>query len=656
MVIPVASKKSVVVVESPAKAKTIEKYLGTGYKVLASYGHVRDLPKSRLGIDVENDYKPDYIIPRASGKQVKALTKELEKANSIYLATDYDREGEAIAWHIQEAIPPQKGQDVKRITFTEITKEAVSEALKHPRELDRDLIDAQQARRVLDRLVGYSLSPVLWRKVKSGLSAGRVQSVAVKLIVDREREIKEFKPEEYWTIAAELKAGAGQFVAKLVKIGGKKADQVEKKLAQQAEKDLSRADYRVSSYEQKPVSRNPFPPFITSSLQQDASRRLGFTARRTMRAAQWLYESGHITYMRTDSFTISAQAQHQIVAEITKQFGKNYAEARQFKKKVRGAQEAHEAIRVTDASKQAGDLALDGDQSKLYDLIWKRTLASQMAPAKYLRKTITVEAGSYELRASAEEMQFDGFSKVYQVAQEDDEDEEQTQKIPPVEVGENLDFVKLLKEQHFTTPPPRYNEASLIKKLEEEGIGRPSTYAPTISTIVDRGYIQREGRQLVPQDTGFWVTDLLSKHFPDVVNVKFTAEIEDGLDDIAEGKTAWQPVVRSFYQPLEKRIQTEQIEKIEIPVIETDEVCDKCGKTMVIKTGRFGEFMACSGYPECKNAKPLAKKVGLACPKDGGDIIEKKTRKGRVFYGCSNYPNCDYASWTKPTEASLNAK
>ncbi len=640
--------KNVVIVESPAKAKTIERYLGTGYKVLASYGHVRDLPKSRLGIDVEHNYKPDYIIPRGSSKQLKALTNEIAKASDIYLATDYDREGEAIAWHILEAIPPQKNQKVHRITFTEITKDAVTDAINHPRDINEDLVNAQQARRVLDRLVGYSLSPVLWKKVRSGLSAGRVQSVAVKLIVDREREIQGFKPEEYWSLEAELSTSKKEpFVAKLVKIDGEKAEPIAKETAEMAEKDLNQASFKVANYETKPVNRNPFPPFITSSMQQDASRRLGFTARRTMRAAQSLYEDGHITYMRTDSYTISNQAQSQILAQITKQFGKQYAEGRQFKKAVRGAQEAHEAIRITNPAAQAKDLGVDGDQAKLYDLIWKRTLASQMAPARFIRKTIVVEAGKYELRASNEELAFDGFTKLYQVAT-DEEEGEKAQKIPEVKPSDKLNLEKLLKEQHFTTPPPRYNEASLIKKLEEEGIGRPSTYAPTISTIIDRGYIQREARQLVPQDTGFWVTDLLSKHFPAVVNEKFTAEIEEGLDDIAEGKTEWQPVVKNFYEPLNQLIKTEQIDKVEIPVIETDEICDVCGNKMVIKTGRFGQFMACSGFPACKNTKPILKTIGVTCPKDGGELIERRTKKGRTFYGCSNYPKCDYATWTKP--------
>lgn len=642
------SRKTVVVVESPAKAKTLERYLGSGFKVLASFGHVRDLPKSRLGIDVEHEYRPEYIVPRAAAKKVKALAKELEQAQRIYLATDYDREGEAIAWHILEAITPKTGQDIQRITFTEITKEAVTDALKHPRAIDHHLVDAQQARRVLDRLVGYSLSPVLWKKVRSGLSAGRVQSVAVKLIVDREREIQNFKPEEYWTLEAEMKTGNGQqFTAKLVKINGEKADQIDKAAAKKAEQDLKSANFSVKSYEEKPISRNPLPPFITSSMQQDASRKLGFSARRTMRAAQALYEDGHITYMRTDSYNLSAQAQSQLAAEITKRFGKNYAESRQYKKKVRSAQEAHEAIRITNPSRTAEELGLTEDQNKLYDLIWKRSLASQMAKAQYRRKTANVSAGEYELRASSEEMTFDGFTKLYQVRQ-DDEAEKENQIIPALKAGDALELIRLLNEQHFTTPPPRYNEASLIKKLEEEGIGRPSTYAPTISTILERGYVAREGRQLVPQDVGFWVTDLLTKHFPAVVNEQFTAEIEEGLDDIAEGKTAWQPIVKNFFEPLAKRIETEKIDKVEIPVVMTDEICDVCGKPMVIKTGRFGQFLACSGWPECKNSRPILKKIGALCPKDGGELVERRTRRGRTFYGCANYPKCDYATWNKP--------
>lgn len=659
--------KHVVIVESPAKANTIEKFLGKDYKVLASYGHVRDLPKSKLGIDVEHNFQPEYIIPRGSGKNVKALKSAMEAAGTIYLATDYDREGEAIAWHILQAIPPKKGQQVNRITFTEITEPAIKEAITKPRTIDQDLVDAQQARRVLDRLVGYSLSPVLWKKVRSGLSAGRVQSVALKLIVDREREIENFKAEEYWSLIAELETEKKeQFQAELTKVGGEKPELGSEKVTKELEAKLRQAKFVVESVDSKEVKRSPAPPFITSSLQQEASRKLSFSAKKTMMVAQQLYEGinlagqhvGLISYMRTDSYNLSDQATIQAKQLITKLFGANYSSQapRVYKKKVRGAQEAHEAIRPTDLNRQPESLAshLNRDQLRLYQLIWQRTMASQMSDARYLQKGANIAAADCTLRAKGRDTLFDGFTRVYTEGR-DNESEEQDAALPELKEQQSLKLVELLPEQHFTSPPPRYSEASLIKVLEENGIGRPSTYAPTISTIINRGYVISENRQLRPQDIGILVTDLLSEHFPFVVNEQFTADVEDKLDDIAEGTTKWQPFIKEFYDPMRSLIDTEEskIKKVKMPEIPTDEKCEVCGKPMVIKTGRFGQFLACTGFPECKNTKPYHEPLGVKCPLDGGDVVEKRTKRGRTFYGCSNYPNCKFASWTKPTAENV---
>lgn len=658
--------KNVVIVESPAKATTIEKFLGKDYKVVASYGHVRDLPKSKLGIDVEHNFEPQYMIPRGSGKTIKMLRTAIGNAKTIWLATDYDREGEAIAWHLINAIPPTKDQTVHRITFTEITEEAIKDALKHPRDIDDDLVDAQQARRVLDRLVGYSLSPVLWYKVRSGLSAGRVQSVAVKMIVDREREIQAFKPVEYWSLDADFETTKKEgFAAALTKIEGKKAELTSGDQLKKISAELEKAKYAIAGVDSKEVKRSPAPPFITSSLQQEASRKLGYNARRTMMIAQQLYEGinigrehiGLITYMRTDSYTLSGQAMTEASATIAKLYGKEYSAApRVYKKKVRGAQEAHEAIRPTSFARTPDELekVLSGDQLKLYRLIWQRAIASQMSDARYRQDGADIESGKYLFRATGRTTLFDGFTKVYFEVKED-EKEEQDKSLPKLEQGQAVDLIKLMPEQHFTSPPPRYTEASLIRALEEDGIGRPSTYAPTISTIMARGYVQSENRQLVPQDVGFIVSDLLAKHFPFVVSEEFTAEMEDKFDDIAEGQAKWQPVIKEFYDPFKEKLDSEvkNIPKVKMPEIPTDEVCEVCGKPMVIKTGRFGQFMACTGFPDCKNTKPVLKTIGVKCPEDGGEIVEKKTKKGRTFYGCANYPNCKYASWTKPTAATV---
>lgn len=650
--------KNLVIVESPAKAKTIERYLGSGYKVVASFGHVRDLPKSKLGIDVDNNFKPDYMIPRGSGKKINELRKLMHAADTIYLATDLDREGEAIAWHIAEAIPPGPKQTVKRITFSEITQSAIKDAVAHPRQINQALVDAQQARRVLDRLVGYGLSPVLWKKIRYGLSAGRVQSVALKLIVDREREIEAFKAEEYWSIEAHLKSTQNlEFNAELTKIAGQKAIVSDENSANHIKNELEKSSYQVLAVTSRQVKKQAPPPFITSTLQQAAYSRLGYGTRRTMMIAQNLYEAGHISYMRTDSTNFSQQAIGQVRDVIEKNYGKNYlpASANFFRKKSKGAQEAHEAIRPTDFKVVPDQLSgsLKPEESKLYKLIWERAVASQMSPAQYQQNGIDIEAGKYQLRASGRVVLFDGFTKVWGSGKED-----QTQNLPDLKAKDLLQLISITPEQHFTQPPPRYSEASLVKILESEGVGRPSTYAPTISTLMSRGYVISEDKRLLPQQIGIIVSDLLSKNFEFVTEPEFTAEMEDKLDDIADGKSKWQPIVREFYEPMEKLVEekTDSIERVKIPVIETDEICEVCGKPMVIKSGRFGQFLACSGFPECKNTRPIIKSLGISCPKCGeGEVIEKKTKKGRKFYGCSRYPDCDYASWKKPAKPGEQA-
>ncbi len=656
---------NVVVVESPAKAKTIEKFLGPNYRVVASYGHVRDLPKSKLGIDVKGNFEPEYIIPRGSQSRLKTLKSALAKAETVYLATDFDREGEAIAWHIAQVSPATANQKMERITFTEITKNAILDSLKHSRAIDQNLVDAQQARRVLDRLVGYSLSPILWRKVKSGLSAGRVQSVALKLLVDREREIAEFVPREYWTLEAELKTKTGaEFKAQLTKQANKKLEEIDEKTAKAIEAELNKLAFKVASTDSKEVKRRPSPPFITSTLQQEAARKLGFSPKKTMMVAQQLYEGieiggssvGLITYMRTDSFNLSDEATAQAKQVITSQFGARYAVGpRLYKKKVRGAQEAHEAIRPTDFARLPKEMSgyLNKDQLRVYTLIWQRALASQMPDAIYNQTGADIAAGEYLFRATGRTTVFDGYSRLYQEGS-DDGAEVSDLALPKLAEGDTLDLIKLTSEQHFTAPPPRYTEASLIKKLEENGIGRPSTYAPTISTLLDRGYVTKEGQRLFAQPIGFLVVDLLAKHFPFVVSESFTAEMEEDLDEIAEGRIKWRPVIKTFYDSLDQQIETEthRIEKVKPPEIPTDEICDVCGRPMVIKTGRFGEFLACTGYPECKNTKPIIKTIGVSCPEDGGELIERRTKRGKTFYGCSNWPKCKYATWTKPKAAA----
>lgn len=652
---------NLVIVESPAKGKTIEKYLGSGYKVMASFGHVRDLPKSKIGIDVENGFEPEYVTPIKAKKTLTALKTAAKSADKVLLATDPDREGEAISWHLKEALG-LKDKDYDRIEFHEITKDAVVFASKHPRKINDDLVDAQQARRVLDRLVGYNLSPLLWRKIRKGLSAGRVQSVAVKLIVDREREIQDFKPVEYWEISADLKNDGHEFNARLAKKDGVNVEISNKQTADGILADLEKASYIVDRVETKDVKRSPAAPFTTSTLQQEAARKLRYSSKRTMAIAQQLYEGidvgegsqGLITYMRTDAVNLSSQALGEIRAYIEQKFSSEFLpKTPRLYKKSKSAQEAHEAIRPTSVMRTPDSIKqyLAPDQFKLYELIWKRTVASQMADAIYAQTSVDIKADSYMLRASGRTIKFAGFMSVYLEDNDEKEGSEAAEfKLPKLAEGSKCDLVKLNSDQKFTEPPARYTEASLIKTLEENGIGRPSTYAPTISTIQDRGYVRLEQRKFYPEDIAFIVTDMLRDHFPFVVSVDFTANMEKELDEIAEGKMDWVLVMQEFWNPFKDDLDKAQtnVEKINTDRA-TEEVCDKCGKPMVIKHGRFGEFLACTGFPECKNAKPLPQKSLGKCPEcKEGDIVERKTKRGKKFWGCSRYPECKWATWDKP--------
>ncbi len=661
-----------VIVESPAKARTIGKFLGKDYRVEATLGHVRDLLKSRLSVDVQNDFQPTYRVLNEKRKTVKHLKKEVKKAGELYLATDPDREGEAIAWHLLEEVEVGN-RPVRRVVFHEITDGAIREAFENYRDIDMQLVDAQQARRILDRLVGYQISPLLWRSVRGGLSAGRVQSVAVRLVVDREREIEAFVPEEYWSIEAELakQETRGQdpresFWAKLHKIKGEDVDLRHQEDAQKIVDELQGASYVVAKVEKRQRRRKPPAPFRTSTLQQDASRRLRFSARRTMRTAQQLYEGidlgpegsvGLITYMRTDSVTVSAQAQAEARSYVAETFGKRYvpAKAPKYKTQAKGAQEAHEAIRPTSVRRepQAIKQYLSLQQFRLYDLIWRRFVASQMAGAVVEGTTVDIEAGDpagempYLFRATASAVLFPGFLRVYQDLRKD---EGQGPPLPPLSQQEALDLLQLLPKQHFTKPPPRYSEATLVRALEEHGIGRPSTYAPILSTIQTRGYVQLVERRFHPTELGFIVNDLLVEHFGDIVDLGFTARMEENLDLIASGEKEWVPVLRGFYDRFGGQLEraTEEMKKIELVPELAGMDCDKCGSPMVIKMGRYGKFIACSNYPKCKNTKPYVVKVGVECPRCGGDLVERKSRKGRVFYGCANYPECNFATWDRP--------
>ena len=653
-----------VIVESPAKSKTIEKYLGSDYHVMATYGHVRDLPTSRLGIDIENNFTPEYVIPTKSKKTISALKKALGAADLVILATDPDREGEAISWHVAEALKLKKAK-LQRIEFHEITKEAILSAVKSPRNIDINLVNAQQARRVLDRLVGYTLSPLLWKKVLKGLSAGRVQSVAVRLIVDRDREINAFKPNEYWEMKAKLtkKDTNEEFLARVNKFKNKPLLVATRKEAETVIKALPLSSYQIDKVETKEVKRSPAPPFITSTLQQEAARKLYFSAKKTMVVAQQLYEGievekkesvGLITYMRTDSTNLSSQALAEAREYIQQKIGKEYLPAKpKIYKKVKSAQEAHEAIRPTSFFRTPEKLkgSLSKDQFRLYELIWKRALSCQMSDCLYLQTSADISIGEYNLHAGGRTIKFPGFMNVYLESDDDKKGDEEKIILPKLAKGDFCNLTEVIGDQKFTEPPPRYSEASLIKELEINGIGRPSTYAPTISTIQDRGYIRVENRRLFPNDIAFIVIDLLRDHFPFVVSVDFTAHIEKELDNVAEGKEEWQNIIKEFWKPFAEDLEkaSETIEKVKLEKA-TDEICEDCGKPMVIKHGRFGEFLACTGFPDCRNTRPLPpKNLGLKCTKcNEGDIVERRTKKGKIFWGCSRYPDCDFASWTKP--------
>ena len=655
-----------VIVESPAKAKTIGKYLGRGYKVTASMGHVRDLPASTLGIDVENGYTPKYITIKGKQKLVKELKAEAKKCDGVLLATDPDREGEAISWHLANILGLDPSAP-NRVTFDEITKKGVKEGMAHPRAINIDLFNAQQARRELDRLVGDKLSPFLWKKVRRGLSAGRVQSVAVRLIRDRELEIENFKPDEYWNIDALLnpQGEKGEFTARLAATAdGKKLTVTNKQQADGILAALDGRDYTITKIEKGKRRRQPSPPFITSTLQQDASRAFGFSATRTMRAAQTLYEgvdiAGHgtvglITYMRTDSLRIAAEAQAAAKTFIAERWGDNYVckTARKWKSRsATAAQDAHEAIRpsMPELTPDEVEQSIGGDTAKLYRLIWSRFMASQMADCIQDTVSASITAGDYLFRASGFRVSFDGFTALYEESTDDAKKKETA--LPPLEEGQTLKLKKLTADQKFTQPPPLYTEATLIHALEENGIGRPSTYAPIITTIVDRGYVEKDQKKLKTTPLGQAVNTVMMEQFPDIVNVKFSADMEKKLDVVEAGQADWVKTIDDFYQGFEKSLK--QAEKnmegkrIKVEDIPTDEICEKCGRPMVIKSGRYGKFVACSGFPECRNAHPLVKDTGGLCPLDGGHMLVRKSAKGRVYYGCSNYPKCNYMTWDEP--------
>ena len=655
--------KTLVIVESPAKAKSISKFLGSRYTVKASMGHLRDLPKSQLGVDLEHDFEPKYIAIRGRGDLIKDLRLAAKGADKVFLASDPDREGEAIAWHLSHLL----GLDLNnknRIEFHEITKTAIQAALKHPRQIDLNRVDAQQARRVLDRLVGYQLSPLLWRKIKKGLSAGRVQSVAVRIVDDREEQIRAFVSDEYWSLTADLQSAGGKFPAKLLKKSGQKVTIASRAEMKVVLDDLLGEDFQVSDVRTKEKKKLPAPPFITSSLQQEAHRKLGFSPKRTMMLAQQLYEGldlgkegtvGLITYMRTDSVKIAETAQAEAKEWILSHYGNDYypLEPRQFTNKGR-AQEAHEAIRPTVALRTPDLLKgiLSRDQLRLYRLIWERFIASQMSVAIMDTLTVDVLVGDYLFRANASTVRFPGFLAVYEEGKDEDDlgDEEQSSLTLSVSPGEKLTLVKLQDKQHFTEPPPRFTEASLVRKMEEEGIGRPSTYAPTIETIQTRGYVVKEEKQLLPTELGEIVITLLKEYFPDILNLEFTANLEEKLDLIEEGSAPWKSVVEDYYTPFSVTLAQaeEKIGKVKIEDQVSEELCELCGRNMVIKMGRYGKFLACPGFPECRNTKPLFEEVGANCPKCTKPLVVRRSKKGRKFYGCSAYPDCDFVSWEMP--------
>ena len=654
--------RNLVIVESPAKAKTIGKYLGPDYEVRASMGHLRDLPKSKLGVDVEHDFEPNYRPIRGKEELINELKKLSKASDTVYLATDPDREGEAISWHLKNLLD-LSDEKAKRVTFNEITRKVVTESIHHPREIDQDLVDAQQARRILDRIVGYELSPLLWKKIRRGLSAGRVQSVAMRLVADREKEIKDFVPQEYWTLDALLKNDGGvPFRARYYGKDGKKYEPVSQEEVSAIQAEVQALPFAVKSVKRTDKQRSPAPPFTTSTMQQDASRKLNMTPRRTMAIAQQLYEGvditgegtvGLITYMRTDSLRISDEAQAAARSFVTGRYGAGYCPAapRQYKTKA-GAQDAHEAIRpsMPELTPDEVEQSISGDTAKLYRLIWSRFMASQMADCIQDTVSASITAGDYLFRASGFRVSFDGFTALYEESTDDAKKKETA--LPPLEEGQTLKLKKLTADQKFTQPPPLYTEATLIHALEENGIGRPSTYAPIITTIVDRGYVEKDQKKLKTTPLGQAVNTVMMEQFPDIVNVKFSADMEKKLDVVEAGQADWVKTIDDFYQGFEKSL--EQAEKnmegkrIKVEDIPTDEICEKCGRPMVIKSGRYGKFVACSGFPECRNAHPLVKDTGGLCPLDGGHMLVRKSAKGRVYYGCSNYPKCNYMTWDEP--------
>ena len=650
-----------IIVESPAKANTIKKFLGGSTKVVASMGHIRDLPKSKLGVNIDKDFEPEYINIRGKGDLIKSLKKDAKQAKIVYLASDPDREGEAIAWHLGYLLKDD-ANEITRVTFNEITKEAVQKAIKNPRKLDVNLVDAQQARRVLDRIVGYKISPLLWKKVRRGLSAGRVQSVAVKLIVDREEEIENFKPEEYWNIFVDLKdeKSQKQFEAKFYGKDDKKLEIHNQNEVDEILKSIEKAEYIVNEVKKGEKKRTPAPPFTTSTMQQEASRKLGFTLKKTMSIAQGLYEGikvegrgtvGLITYMRTDSTRISEEARAAAKEQIVSVYGENYYENRYYRTN-KDSQDAHEAIRPTyaDLSPDSIKESLNRDQYKLYKLIYNRFMASQMSAAVYNTMSVTINANDYIFKANGQSIKFKGFMTLY-VESTDSKEQEEDKMLPDLEEKQKVKLEKINPKQSFTEPPPRYTEASLVKALEEKGIGRPSTYSPTITTILERRYIEKEQKQLIPTELGKVVNKLLIENFTDIINVEFTAKIENEFDEIAEGKEAWKKMIREFYGPFSKELEKVERELKHVELVEevSDVKCEKCGRMMVYKYGRYGKFLACPGYPECKNAKPIVETIDVPCPKCGSTVQIRKTKRKRNYYICENNPEkCDYISWNKP--------
>ena len=652
-------KQNLVIVESPTKAKTIERYLGKNFKVVASKGHLRDLPKSKMGVDIEHNYEPHYISIRGKGDLIKSLKKEAAKADAVYLASDPDREGEAIAWHLAHLLGLDLNAPI-RVEFNEITKDAIKEAFKNPRKIDMDLVDAQQARRILDRLVGYTLSPILWKKVKKGLSAGRVQSIAVKLIIDRENEIKAFVPEEYWTLEGQFKKEKKAFTANYYGTTAEKANLEKEKTVKAVMSEISeKKPFTVTKVTKKERKRNPAAPFTTSSLQQDASNRLNFRTRKTMMVAQQLYEGvslgrsgsvGLITYMRTDSTRISATAQNEASEFIEKEFGKEYClTSKRAVKNADGAQDAHEAIRPSSVLRTPDSIAsyLTKDQLKLYTLIWSRFVASQMTAAVYDTVQVDLEQNNHVFKANGSTIKFAGYQKVYQ----DNAEAKKGNVLPEMQVGDEVQLAKLNPEQHFTQPPARYSEATLIKTLEEIGVGRPSTYAPTIETIQKRYYVKLVSKRFEPTELGYVVHQIIEQYFPNIVDTHFTASMEDNLDLVEEGKEEWVQVIDKFYQPFKVEVDKAEveIEKVQIKDEPAGFNCEKCGHPMVIKLGRFGKFYACSNFPECHHTQAIVKDIGITCPTCGkGKVIERKSKKNRIFYGCDRYPECEFVSWDKP--------